>query len=284
MLGRIITAVVLTVAVSATASAQDHLKTGESFRDCPECPEMVVIPAGSFTMGVAPGEEAREEVPEKFRGWAEPRHPVTIGKSFSMGKYEVTFAEWDACVEAGGCKHRPKDQGWGRGDRPVIYVSWDDTKAYMRWLSQMTGQEYRLPNEAEWEYAARAGTTTAYWWGEMARHEYANYGKFVCCGGLARGRDQWRYTAPAGSFSPNGFGLHDVHGNVWEWVEDCWQGNFEDAPSDGTARTTGSCVNRVVRGGSWFDTPRNVRAAYRLGYSTGIRHSGFGFRVARTLQ
>ncbi len=210
MLGRVIGLVLVAMAVSATASAQERRKPGESFRDCAECPEMVVIPAGSFMMG-SPANE-----PGRYNDEG-PRHRVTIRREFALGRYEVTFAEWDTCVHAGGCRNRPRDNGWGRGNRPVINVSWDDAKAYVRWLARKTGQDYRLPSEAEWEYAARAGMPTAYCWGARASHEYANYGKDECCGGLSRGRDRWENTAPVGSFLANRFGLYDTSGNVREF-------------------------------------------------------------------
>ncbi len=147
---------VIAVAVSATASSEERFRPGEIFRDCAECPEMVVIPAGSFTMG------SKVRLP----GFKAPQHRVTIPRAFALGKYEVTFTEWDACMRGGGCSHRPYDYGWGRGRRPVTDVNWKDAKAYVAWLARKTGQEYRLPSEAEWEYAARAGTTTAWYWGE----------------------------------------------------------------------------------------------------------------------
>ena len=202
MLGRVIAAVVFTVAVSATASAQERLKPGKTFRDCPECPEMVVIRAGSFMMGSPTSE------PGRWEGEG-PQHRVRIPQTFALGKYEVTFAEWDACMKTGGCKHRLGDEGWGRGNQPVIDVDWDDAKAYVRWLSQKTGQAYRLPSEAEWEYATRAGTTTAFYFGNDINPRQANYG-----GNEGK-------TVAVGRYPANAFGLHDVHGNVWEWVEDC---------------------------------------------------------------
>ena len=182
---------------------------------------MVVIPAGSFLMGSPEGEEGRLD----REG---PQHPVTIGAPFALGKYEVTFDEWDACVAAGGCEHRPDDQGWGRGTRPVINVSWEDAHQYVAWLSGETGETYRLPSEAEWEYAARAGTTTRYFWGDGedpacgSANIYDQVGKAADdYGGASFGCDDgFAETAPAGSFRANAFGLHDVSGNVWEWVED----------------------------------------------------------------
>ena len=163
-------------------------KPGDTFRDCPACPEMVVVPAGSFRMGDLQGGGGDHE---------KPVHTVTIGRPFAVGKYEVTFAEWDACVSAGGCNgYRPDAEGWGRGNRPVINVSWEDAQKYVAWISRKTGKRYRLPSEAEWEYAARAWTTTAYWWGNAASHAYANYGTDDCCEGFASGRDRWINTSP----------------------------------------------------------------------------------------
>ena len=226
---------------------------------------MVVVPAGSFMMG---SDESSSE---------KPRHRVTIARPFAVGKYEVTFAEWDACVEAGGCGgHRPGDEGWGRGRRPVINVNWKDAKAYVRWLNRKTGKQYRLLSEAEWEYAVRAGTTTRYSWGDDIGRERAN------CDGCGSRWDNEK-TAPVGSFAANPFGLHDVHGNVWEWVEDCWKASYVGAPSDGSAWTDGDCTKRVLRGGSWYNYPRNLRSAFRIRYWTGNRFFGNGFRVARTL-
>ena len=240
---------------------------GTTFRDCPECPEMVVVPEGSFLMGSMSGGDDDER----------PVHEVTIERPFAVGVYEVTFAEWDACVSGGGCDgHRPDDSGWGRGSRPVVNVSWVDAQAYVRWLSRATGKKYRLPSESEWEYVARAGTTTEYWWGNDVGRNRANCDR---CG------SRWdnERTAPVGSFSPNAFGLQDVHGNVWEWVEDCWNESYNGAPSDGSAWTSGECGRRVLRGGSWYNGPWNLRSAVRFRFTTGSRLSVLGFRVARTL-
>ena len=236
------------------------------FRDCDECPEMAVVPAGSFTMGSPSDEKGRKDTEG-------PQHRVRIAKPFAVGRYEVTFAEWDACVAEGGCNgHRPGDKGWGRGRRPVINVSWKDAQSYVRWLSRKTGKRYRLLSEAEWEYAARAGTTGAFHTGPTISTHQANY------------QSQRRRTVPVGSFPANGFGLHDVHGNVWEWVEDCWHENYGGAPSDGGAWASGgNCDRRVLRGGSWTDVPRVLRSAYRDWNAAGNRNNVFGFRVARTL-
>ena len=246
------------------------MRPGRVFRDCEECPEMVVVPAGSFTMGAPSREEGRDS----DEG---PQHTVTIRAPFAVGKYEVTFLEWDGCVAAGGCGHRADDEGWGRGRRPVMNVSWEDARSYVRWLSGKTGKRYRLLSEAEWEYAARAGTRTRYHWGDRVGRNRAN------CDGCGSRWDDDR-TAPVGSFPANGFGLHDVHGNVWEWVEDCRHDDYAGAPLDGSAWTAGGeCGRRVLRGGSWFNVPRNLRSAFRYRGSAGFRNFNLGFRVARTL-
>ena len=250
--------------------AEARERPGRVFRDCPECPEMVVVSAGSFMMG-SPSYEAERDDDEG------PRHRVTIPKPFAVGKYEVTFAEWDACVADGGCRgRRPADRGWGRARRPVINVSWNDAKTYVRWLSNKTGQEYRLLSEAEWEYVARAGTTSRYSWGDDIGRNRAN------CDGCGSRWDD-KQTAPAGSFAPNVFGLHDAHGNVYEWVEDCWNASYAGAPPDGSAWTGGDCGLRVLRGGSWDSEPRYLRSAYRNRDWAGVRDYFSGFRVARTL-
>lgn len=230
---------------------------------------MVVLPAGSFMMGSVPAEEGRVDDREG------PQRQVTIARPFAVGRFEVTFAEWDACVAEGGCKHRPDDRGWGRGRQPVINVSWDDvTTEYLPWLSRKTGKAYRLLTEAEWEYAARGKTSARYWWGDQASREHANYGRDQCC------------ALPGGRFPANPFGLHDLHGNVWEWVQDCWHGSYAGAPVDGS-EWTASCAEpaRVLRGGSWNDSPQQIRSAYRTRIRPAVRIFGFGtgFRVARAL-
>lgn len=247
---------------------------GFIFRDCDRCPELIVVPTGRFRMGDLNSDSGSDE---------KPVHNVEIAYPLAIGKYEVTFAEWDACVAASGCTHQPDDEGWGRGTRPVINVSWEDAQEYVRWLSRETGQPYRLLSEAEWEYVARAGTTTKYRWGNKASHDHANYGKNECCGGIAAGKDRWVNTSPVGGFEPNAFGLYDTAGNVWEWVEDCWNENYNGAPGDGSAWTSGNCDVRVVRGGSWSVKPRILRSAFRYRFISGYRNSNFGFRVARTL-
>ncbi len=262
-------AVVALLRSMTLAEVREEKQPGRAFRDCDACPEMVVVPAGSFTMGSPSHEEGRSD----DEG---PAHQVTIAAPFAVGKYEVTFAEWDACVAAGGCGgYRSDDRGWGRNDRPMIYVSWKDTQAYVRWLSEETGESYRLLSEAEWEYAARAGTATPYSWGNDIGRNRAN-----CDGCESRWDDE--STAPVGSFAANGFGLYDMHGNVWEWVEDCYNNSYAAAPSDGSAWTSGDCSVRVLRGGSWSNRPRYLRSADRIRRVTSSRNSYNGFRVART--
>ena len=180
-----------------------------------------------------------------------PQHRVTIIDAFAVGKYEVTFEEWDACVSAGGCGgYRPDDEGWGRGRRPVINVSWEDAQRFVEWLREETGEPYRLLSEAEWEYVARAGTSTPFHTGGTISTSQANYDGNYTYGNGREGEYRER-TVPVGSFGANAFGLHDVHGNVWEWVEDCWNDSYRGAPSDGSAWERGDCSSRVYRGGSW---------------------------------
>jgi formylglycine-generating enzyme required for sulfatase activity len=205
-----------------------------------------------------------------------PVHKVTIANQLAVGRFEVTFAEWDACVSDGGCTHRPNDQGWGRDRRPVVDVSWQHVAMqYIPWLRKKTGRDYRLLTEAEWEYSARAGTTTAYSWGNETGRNRAN------CDGCAA---SWsKQTAPVGSMPANGFGLHDMHGNVWELVADCWQRNYLGAPPANSMQMTGDCTRRVIRGGSWFASPKFMRSSSRDSDPISYKNSNVGFRVARTL-
>ncbi len=247
---------------SSSAAGSDEVRLpGERFRDCPDCVELVVVPSGEFDMGsnAKPAEQ--------------PVHHVSIRRPFAIGLREVTFANLDKCVAAGGCKFSPPDRGWGRGDRPVTDLSWDDAKEFVAWMSKTTGQSYRLPTEAEWEYAARAGSTTSYWWGNEVGTGNAQCAQ---CGGIESGR-----TAPAGSFRPNAFGLYDMAGNVAEWVEDCWNPSYRGAPTDGLAWTSGDCSLRVLRGGSFADKAIAVRSSARFRYDEDVRYYANGFRVAR---
>jgi formylglycine-generating enzyme required for sulfatase activity len=256
-------------------------RPGENFKDCDTCPEMVAVPPGTFLMGSPPDEKGRSD------GEGPPRR-VTIAGAMAVGKYEVTFAEWDACRADGGCNgHLPDDRGWGRGRRPVIGVSWADAAAYAKWLRRKTGKSYRLPSEAEWEYAARAGTSTPQFWGrhrdgacmfanvhDLAGKRLSSFpeGPYRCDDGHAR-------TAPVGRFSVNRFGLHDMMGNVWEWVLDCWRPDRAgDAPTDDR------CRRRVLRGGSWRSAPDTIRSAARHSGAIDSRDEAVGFRVIRALE
>ena len=245
---------------------------GGTFRDPladgGEGPLMVVLPAGRFAMGCLSNDS------DCFND-EQPVHDVTLPNNFAMAVYEVTFAEYDRYVQATGVR-RPDDRGWGRGNRPVIDVDWEEARAYARWLSEQTGHSYRLPTEAEWEYAARAGTTTKYSWGNEATPEQANYS----------GNDRWENTAPVGSFPANGFGLYDMHGNVREWTQDCWHRSYDGAPTNGQAwegANGGDCDRRVVRGGSWFASPGNLRAANRDNYRVSHRGINLGLRLVQDL-
>jgi len=251
-------------------------KPGQTFRDCAECPEMVVVPAGSFIMG-SPESEPYRLLTEG------PQHQVTIPHPFAVGKYEVTFDEWDACVRGGGCSHNAKDPfGWGRGRRPVIDVSWNDAKEYTAWLSRKTGKTYRLLSEAEWEYAARAGTTTAFAFGDRITMRQANYGTDITYAGKPTPVGQGK-TVEVGSYQPNAFGLYDMHGNALEWTEDCWNDRYNGAPMDGSAWTAGECSQRVLRGGSWDEDLWLLRSAWRTTLSSADRGTFVGLRVAKTI-
>ena len=268
---------------------------GDVFRDCKNCPQMVVVPAGDYMMGSPSSEESRDDEES-------PRHRVTISKPFAVGKYEVTRGEFREFVSdtghssGRGCSYWTGKE-WTKSDAhswrnprfaqdeddPVVCVDWNDAKAYVKWLSGKTGHQYRLLSESEWEYVARAGTTGPFHFGRTISTDQANYYGRVVYGSGRKGVYRQK-TVSVGSFPSNGYGLHDVHGNVWEWVEDCWHDSYVGAPTNGRAWTTeGYCSRYVLRGGSWFDEPRNVRAATRFWNFPGNRYSKDGFRVARTL-
>jgi formylglycine-generating enzyme required for sulfatase activity len=252
-----------------TAEAERALKPGDTFMECASCPKMVVVPAGSFIMG-SPANEAMRRNEEG------PQHTVTIRQPLAVSKFELTFDEWDACAAHGGCTTQQFGRP-GSGRDPARQVSWAEAKQYMDWIVKLTGKPYRLLTEAEWEYAARAGTTTAYFWGDEIGEGNANC---TGCGSQWDGK-----IAPVGSFAANAFGLHDMHGNVWEWVEDCWHDSYAgNPPADGSVWTAGGkCNVRVVRGGSWFIDPRDLRSAGRGGIAAANRLGDLGFRVGRTL-
>ncbi|MFM2067531.1 MAG: hypothetical protein RLZZ584_2440 [Pseudomonadota bacterium] len=252
-------------------------KVGERFRDCESdvCPWMVVVPAGSFMMG-SPASE-----PER-RDDEGPQHKVTL-RSFAVGAYEVTFEQFDACVAAKGCKTEPGDNKWGRGKRPVINVDYEDGLEFVAWLSHKTGKRYRLPSEAEWEYVARAGTTTAFTYGNKLDPSQTNYAANFTYNGSVRGkgRDQ---TIPVGSLVPNAWGLYDVHGNVLEWVADCPHDDYKGAPKDGKPWVKDCADDRkMLRGGSWYDNPVYSRSAFRGGIAAG-NATAKGLRVVRELE
>ncbi len=278
-------------------AARQRLQPGETFRDCATCPELVVVPAGTFLMGSPSYEVGREE----DEG---PVYQVTIGQPFAVGKYEVTVGEYGHFVSTtgyegeSGCRvwtgkeweeekgRTWRDPGYRQTERdPVVCVSWRDAHAYAEWLSRQTDKTYRLLSEAEWEYVARAGTKTARYWGERedGQCQYANGAdsrtdrnwRITCDDGYAR-------TAPVGSYAANRFGLYDVLGNVWEWVQDCWNEHYADASGDGRAWETGNCSRRVGRGGSWDNSPRHLRSASRYWTFTGHRNNNNGFRIARS--
>ena len=246
----------------------------DTLRDGGQGPEMVVLPTGRFRMGDLDGSGHSNQ---------QPVRTVTISRPIAMGKYPVTFEEYDRFVDGRDrgllkalfWRHRPADCGWGRGTRPVINVNQKDAKAYAVWLSEQTGKRYRLPSEAEWEYAARAGTTTKYSWGDDIGRNRAN------CDGCGSEWDN-KQTAPVGSFAANPFGLYDMHGNVCEWVEDCWHDYYKGAPSDGSAWTGGD-EWPVLRGGSWLNVPSRLRSADRAGDRPSARCEIFGFRLVQDL-
>lgn len=224
---------------------------------------LMKIPAGRFRMGSDTSKHDDER----------PVHTVTIPRPFWMSETEITFKQYDAYAAATG-KPKPEDEGWGRDSRPVINVSWDDTQGYVKWLSANNpqGLQCRLPSEAEWEYAARANSYTHYSWGNEIGRNRAN------CNGCG---SRWnsKQTAPVGRFAANAFGLKDMHGNVYEWIQDCWHSDYQGAPVDGSAWEGGQCSSRVLRGGSWFNSPHNLRSAYRLSYDPDSRFSPLGFRI-----
>ncbi|MEQ1608851.1 MAG: formylglycine-generating enzyme family protein [Hyphomonadaceae bacterium] len=260
------------------AHQEPSLPPGSSFRDCAAgCPEMVVMPGGAFVMG-SPAEELGRKPNEG------PQHSVTIAP-FAVGKFEVTFDEWTACADYGGCASNPKPDGIKNGSvkHPVININWNDVQEYMQWLSAKTGKSYRLLSEAEWEYAARAGSSTAYNWGDAANPSNANGGAASGVAGSVTGADQWFKTAPVGSFSPNPYGLYDMAGNVAEWTQDCANPDYTNAPSDGSARSDGECNFRRVRGGSWQDKLGELRSAARSKFWQNLDWDSIGFRIARDL-
>ena len=262
---RVLFLLALVLAWGPAAAQTPDLKPGTVFRDCTDCPEMVVIPAGKFHMGLN-GKFPREL----------PIHRVTIAKPFAMGRFEVTFDEWEACFQANACVKTPHDHNWGRGRHPIMNISYEEILDFVAWMKKRTGKPYRLPTEAEWEYADRAGTFTRFWWGDEVGVGHANCKD---CG------TQWsaKGSAPVGSFKPNPFGLFDTTGNEWEWLQDCWNPTHKGAPDDGSARTDGDCLQRVMRGGSWYYYSKNSQSSWRSKNAMTGRGYGISFRLARDL-
>jgi formylglycine-generating enzyme required for sulfatase activity len=266
--------------------------SGDSFKDCPHCPEMVVIPAGGFTMGASRDEEVATS--------REDQATVVIRQPFAVGRFAVTRGEFAAFIAATdhkidqGCFRlsEPKrdanrnwrSPGFSQDDRhPVVCVSWDDANAYTAWLTASTGKSYRLLSEAEREYVTRAGSNTAFWWGSTISSDQANYDGSISYGASGKGEVR-NATVPVDSFAANPWGLYNVHGNVWEWTADCWNEKNAGNPGDGSARIIGDCSLRVLRGASFANAPHTLRAARRISEPLGNRLATFGFRVARSLQ
>lgn len=235
-----------------------------SIKDCPACPVLVVLPGGAFNMGNNSSDPSEK-----------PAHQVNLRAPYALGKYEVTVDQWNACVEAAACPRIPSSVA-ASGNRPMRDVSWDDAQVYLKWLGGLSGRTYRLPTEAEWEFAARAGTSTRYWWGEQMKP-----GNSSCkeCG------LPWTSDGPpaVGSFAANPFGLFDMNGSVWEWVADCWHSTYKGAPSDGSAWDEPNCQSRVIRGGSWREGGGYMMSTTRFKYDATVRQSQNGFRVARSV-
>jgi formylglycine-generating enzyme required for sulfatase activity len=262
----------LIVVYSSDALFSDRFEPDAPFQDCDDCPLMVKIPAGSFVQGSPSGEPQRQD----DEG---PQRTVNV-PAFAIGQTEVTFSQWDACVSDGGCNHSPNDFGWGRADRPVVDVSWDDVQDYLAWLRNRTGKNYRLSTESEWEYATRAGTASRFNTGDCIISDQGNFRASAPAQDCPAGADR-QQTLPVASFAPNAFGLYDTHGNASEWVQDCWNESYSGAPVDGSAWTTGNCGTAVFRSGSWANAGDALRSAKRARSSRDFRSATVGFRVAR---
>jgi formylglycine-generating enzyme required for sulfatase activity len=260
---------------------------GAGFRDCAQCPQMTPLRTGTFVMGSSAGEADHQNSET-------PQHAVAVSRPFAIGRFDVTRAEYAYFVNETGYSPAAEKCDWrtptykgellSQSDTdPVVCVNWEDAQAFASWLRNKTGKRYRLPSEAEWEYAARGGATAARPWGESLTRDDANYGTDPCCGPFASGRDQWMYTSPVGSFPANRFGLYDMIGNVWQWTEDCGNASYLGAPEDGSAWTAGECNLRMVRGGAWFQGPESARSASRAADQKSLRVADIGFRVARSM-
>jgi formylglycine-generating enzyme len=299
----------IAAATDGSPLAAPSTRAGATFQECePECPLMVVLPAGTFSMGT-------DRLDIESDGREGPPHVVKLAKPLAIGVYDVTRGEFARFVRATGYRTMKgcnvldtqgrwitdnrkswRDPGFAQTDRdPVVCVSWNDAQAYATWLntklhaSDPAHGPYRLPSEAEWEYAARAGSSSAYYWGDEPSHDLANYGIEDCapCGAGKEGRDRWYFTSPVGSFPPNAFGLYDASGNVWQITQDCTHYGFEEAPADGTAWMSDpidGCYNHTVRGGSWLDPGVLLTVFVRNPWATEDHNYANGFRVARTLE
>ena len=269
--------VLMTLLSAATARSQPH-----TIRDCADCPELVLVPAGSFAMGAAIGEEDAENVPSEFRGWAYPGHTVHIAAPFYLGVHDVTRGEFSAFIkstgrEISGCHGGPswRTPGFHQTDSdPVVCVSAEDADAYVQWLGKFTGRPYSLPTEAEWEYAARAGSDGVRYWHD----DGANSCRHAATGGCGL-----TGTVPVGRYPPNAFGLQEMLGEAWQWMADCWHDSYQGAPADGSTWLSGNCTFRVVRGGAWTAAAWQLRLAGRDAQRTTYRASDVGFRVARAV-
>jgi formylglycine-generating enzyme required for sulfatase activity len=263
----------LAIGCSDMAKQENLMAPGVPFKDCPECPQMAIVPAGSFVMGSPSGETGRRPVEG-------PQREVTIEQDFAVGIHEVTLGEFIVFVretdrDMSDARECFEEHSFAVPDNhPVACVNWQDASDYAQWLTERTGKPYRLLTEAEWEYTARAGSTSARFWGRGASAA-CKFAQASWCGALE--------TAPVGQFQPNAIGSYDMMGNVWEWVEDCWHDNYIDAPADGSAWTTGNCKQRVLRGGSFYNKARNMRSATRSWNNTNYRYDDIGFRLARSL-
>ncbi len=283
---------------SGAAVQSEAWMPGETFTQCRNCPEMIVLPAGTFTMGSPPDDPMRRD--------NERQQEITFERPFAMSTTPVTWNQWEACVRDRWCdgiavetalatlpsgERNPSFEDRGRGIRPVVGVSWYDAQTFVGWLNAKAGEDdaYRLPSDAEWEYGARAGTSTTFPWGDEIDHDYGNFGSDEQgrLGGKAEGRDVWLdETSPVASFPPNAFGLYDMHGNVFEWVEDCYEADRAHAPADGSANREGNCANRIFRSGTFLSNPYMQRSARRgAPYAATQRGRNYlGFRVVKTLE
>ncbi|MGO4715082.1 formylglycine-generating enzyme family protein [Bradyrhizobium sp. 2TAF24] len=260
-----------------SAEVEATLRPKDSFKECPECPEMVVVPKGSFMMGTPANEVDRNK-------GEDPVHRVTLTRSFAVGRFAISFDEWDACLADGGCNgRRGDDHGFGRGRMPAHGLSYTDAQAYLAWLSKKTGRTYRLPSESEREYVTRAGTTTPFWFGKTVGPQDANYDASIPYAGGPRG-ERSKGPRPVDSYAPNPFGLYQVHGNVYEWTQDCYNKRYtEDTPADGAPWLEGDCSRRMVRGGEWGWSANIMRSGARNDSRADSGAGPYGFRVVRDL-